>query len=368
MELVLKEVPRLYGSTQKEYNHGYDKEQMLIAYKKELITMQFRRLGNSGLKVSALGLGTNAFGKRADYEASKQIIHYALDNGINFIDTANIYANTESEKIIGRALEGSRHNVVLATKAGLVKGAGANESGSSRYHLQTELENSLKRLKTDYIDLYQIHTFDPATPLEETLRTLEDMVRSGKVRYIGASNYFAWELMKALGISDRLGLNRFVSTQISYSLADRTPENELVPMCLDQGVGIIPYFPLAGGILSGKYHSLEQVPEGSRAQTDPNFRRFLDNKTISLGEQVGELSNELGCTPSVLSLAWLMHKPVVSTVIVGATRTEQLAENVKSASLKLDTEVQSKLDAMSSPYRYGDPFAFYRLPGQDERH
>jgi aryl-alcohol dehydrogenase-like predicted oxidoreductase len=320
--------------------------------------MQFRRLGNSGLKVSLLGLGTNAFGKRADGEASEQIIHYALDNGINFIDTANIYANTESEKIIGQALQGRRQNVVLATKAGLARGAGANERGSSRYHLQTELENSLKRLKTDYIDLYQIHTFDPETPLEETLRTLEDMVRSGKVRYIGASNYFAWELIKALGISDRLGLNRFVSTQISYSLADRTPENELVPMCLDQGVGIIPYFPLAGGILSGKYHSPEQVPEGSRAQKDPNFRRFL----------VGELSNELGCTPSVLSLAWLMHKPVVSTVIVGATRTEQLAENIKSASLKLDTEVQNKLDAMSSPYRYGDPFAFYRLPGQDGRH
>jgi aryl-alcohol dehydrogenase-like predicted oxidoreductase len=324
--------------------------------------MDYRRLGNSGLKVSALGLGTNAFGKRADYEASKQIIHCAIDNGINFIDTANIYAATESEKIIGQVLEGQRQNVVLATKAGLVRGAGVNERGSSRYHLQTELENSLKRLKTDYIDLYQIHTFDPETPLEETLRALEDMVRSGKVRYIGASNYFAWELMKALGISDRLGMNRFVSTQVSYSLADRTPEIELVPMCLDQGVGIIPYFPLAGGILSGKYSIAQQAPKGSRAQTDPNFQRFIDNKTIALGENVAKLAAQLDCTPSVLSLSWLMHQPVVSTVIVGATKVEQLKENMKSVSLQLTADTEEELQKISRPFRYGEPFAWYRLP------
>jgi aryl-alcohol dehydrogenase-like predicted oxidoreductase len=324
--------------------------------------MQYRRLGHSGLHVSILGLGTNSFGKRADYETSKQIIHHALDNGINFIDTANIYAGTESEKIIGKVLEGSRHNVVLATKAGLIRGAGVNERGSSRYHLMSELEGSLKRLKTDYVDLYQIHTFDPSTPLEETLRALDDMVRSGKVRYIGASNYFAWELMKAIGISERHGLNRFVSTQVSYSLADRTPETELVPMCLDQGVGIIPYFPLAGGILSGKYSAADRAPEGSRAQTDPNFARFLSDKTLALGEEVSKLSNELSCTPSVLSLAWLMHQPVNSTVIVGAARVEQLEENVKSVALQLDAETQLKLDTLSSSFRHGEPFAVYRLP------
>ncbi|OMF22531.1 aldo/keto reductase [Paenibacillus sp. FSL H8-0548] len=324
--------------------------------------MQFRRLGHSGLKVSVLGLGTNAFGKRADFEASKQIIHSALDKGINFIDTANIYAGTESERIIGEVLEGTRHDVILATKAGLPRGAGVNERGSSRHHLQAELESSLKRLKTDYVDLYQIHTFDPETPLEETLRALEDMVRSGKVRYIGASNYFAWELMKALGISARLGLNRFVSTQTSYSLADRTPESELVPMCLDQGVGIIPYFPLAGGILTGKYSSSEQVPDGSRAQTDPNFKRFLQNKTITLGERVGELARQLECSPAVLSLSWLMHQPVVSTVIVGATKAEQLEENMKSVSMQLSAASLQELDAASSSFRHGEPFAFYRLP------
>ncbi|WP_108995314.1 aldo/keto reductase, partial [Paenibacillus agaridevorans] len=215
--------------------------------------MAYRRLGESGLKVSELGLGTNAFGKRADERTSIDIIHAALDAGISFIDTANIYAGTESERIIGEALKGRRHEAVLTTKAGLPRGSGVYERGSSRRHLMGELEGSLRRLGTDYVDLYQIHTFDPETPLEETLRTLDDMVRSGKVRYIGASNYHAWELMKAVGISDRLGLARYISMQTSYSLADRTPERELIPMCQDQGLGIIPYFPLAGGILTGKY-------------------------------------------------------------------------------------------------------------------
>lgn len=323
--------------------------------------MQYRRLGSSGLHVSALGLGTNSFGKRAGYEASKRILDLAIDRGVNFIDTANIYAGTESETFIGQALRDKRRSVVLATKAGLPKGQGVNERGSSRYHLMTELEDSLKRLKTDYVDLYQIHTFDPGTPLEETLRALEDMVRSGKVRYIGASNYYAWELMKAVGISDRLGLSRFVSTQTSYSLADRTPENELVPMCLDQGVGIIPYFPLAGGILTGKYGASADVPEGSRAHTDPGFRRFLEKRTIRLGEQVGAIAGRVGCSPSALALSWLMRQPAVSTVIVGATRAEQLEENLASALLELPLQALEELEAASAPFRRGEPFAIYRL-------
>ncbi|MDQ0062813.1 aldo/keto reductase [Paenibacillus harenae] len=324
--------------------------------------MQYRRLGNSGLKVSALGLGTNAFGKRADDDASKRIIDLAIERGINFIDTANIYAGTESERIIGEALAGKRQQVVLATKAGLVRGPGDNERGSSRYHLQTELEQSLKRLKTDYIDLYQIHTFDPDTPLEETLRTLEDMIRSGKVRYIGASNYYAWELMKALGISDRLGLNRFVSTQTSYSLADRTPEKELIPMCLDQGVGIIPYFPLAGGILTGKYSAAVRAPEGSRASADPSFGRFITEQTLALSDRVVALSEKAGMSPGVMSLAWLMGRPAVSTVIVGATGEQQLEDNLKSAEISLDAAVAEELDEISNPFRYGKPLAVYRLP------
>lgn len=298
--------------------------------------MKYRRLGTSGLEVSALGLGTNAFGKRADRETSIRLIHQALDSGVNFIDTANIYAGSESEWIIGEALADRRQGVVLATKAGLVRGEGPNASGSSRLHLQQELEQSLKRLKTDYVDLYQIHTFDPYTPLEETLRTLDDMVRAGKVRYIGASNYAAWELMKAIGISESRGWTKYISTQVSYSLADRTPEQELVPMCTDQGVGIIPYFPLAGGILSGKYHSVKEAPAGSRADTDPNFGRFLDEERIALGQQVSRLAADRETSASALSLAWLMTRPAVSTVIVGATRPEQLEDNLRSVSVDLD--------------------------------
>ncbi|MCF8564908.1 aldo/keto reductase [Alicyclobacillus tolerans] len=324
--------------------------------------MEYRNLGRSGLKVSVLGLGTNAFGSRANQETSTRIVHHAIDSGINFIDTANIYSKTESERIIGEALVGRRHQVVLTTKAGLVKGEGPNERGSSRFHLQRELEDSLKRLKTDYLDLYQIHTFDPYTPLEETLRTLDDMVRAGKVRYIGASNYAAWELMKALGISEQMGLSRYVSVQPCYSLADRTVELELVPLCLDQGIGIIPYFPLAGGILTGKYAS-GATPSGSRADKDPNFaKRLVDEKRIALGEQVAQLAQGLGYSASAVSLAWLMQRPAVSTIICGATRVEQLEANLQSIDVSLDAQSLASLDEMSDPFRHSTPFATYRLP------
>ncbi|MEK8130306.1 aldo/keto reductase [Paenibacillus filicis] len=324
--------------------------------------MNYRRLGKSGLQVSVLGIGTNAFGRRADVDTSTRLIHQALDYGINFIDTANIYTGSESEKIIGQALVGKRHEVVLATKAGLVRGSGPNASGSSRIHLMQELDNSLKRLKTDYVDLYQIHTFDPYTPLEETLRTLDDLVRSGKVRYIGASNYAAWELMKALGISDWKGLARYSSIQLSYSLADRTPEQELIPVSVDQGLGVIPYFPLAGGILSGKYNDADSIPAQARSQTEPSFNNFLNERTLNLGRQVSKLAAEHGYTPSALSLAWLMTRPAVSTVIVGATRPEQLMDNLQSVAIQLTPEIISELDEISDSFRYGKPFAFYRLP------
>jgi aryl-alcohol dehydrogenase-like predicted oxidoreductase len=318
-------------------------------------------LGASGLNVSALGLGTNAFGRRADAAESIRIVHAALDRGITFIDTANIYAGTESERIIGQALAGGRrHEAILATKAGLPRGEGPNERGSSRHHLMRELEGSLQRLQTDYIDLYQIHTFDPNTPLEETLRCLDDMVRSGKVRYIGASNYAAWEMMKALGISERLGLNRYVSLQICYSLADRTPEREIVPMCLDAGVGIIPYFPLAGGILTGKY-SGAAIPAGSRAEKDPNFKRFLTEKRLQLGREVSRIAAELGCSPGALSIAWLMNRPAVSSVIVGVTSVAQLEDNYAAVSLELSEDVLRRLDELSAWTRYSEPFAEYRL-------
>lgn len=321
--------------------------------------MQYNRLGNSGLKLSAIGLGTNAFGKRADRAASHGIIEAALERGVSFIDTANIYAGTQSETIIGEALKGKRDLVVLTTKAGLPTGSGVYDRGSSRRHLTQQLDASLKRLQTDYVDLFQIHTFDPETPLEETLRCLEHFIQAGKVRYIGCSNYYAWELMKALGISKELGISSYISHQTSYSLADRTPERELIPLCIDQGIGIIPYFPLAGGILTGKYS--QGVPQGSRAETDPNFNRFITDKTLLLSQQVNELAHELNTTANVLSIAWLLHQPVVSSVIVGATKQAQLNNNLQALELKLSAAVLEKLDAISSSFKHGEPFALYRI-------
>lgn len=323
--------------------------------------MHYPSLGNSGLHVSVMGLGTNSFGGRADRETSIRIIHRALDLGITFLDTANIYTGTLSEQIIGEALADRRHQAVIATKAGFPMGDGPNDKGASRLHLRRELEASLRRLRTDYVDLYQIHSFDPKTPLEETLLTLDGMVREGKVRYIGASNYAAWELMKALALSDRMHLTRYISVQPCYSLADRTVEQELVPLCLDQGVGIIPYFPLAGGILSGKYTS-GQMPAGSRMEKEPRFARYLNEERLDLGRQVSALAAATGTTPAALSLAWLVQKPAVATVIVGATSEQQLDQNVEATRISIDPDTFAQLEEVSISFRYKHPFAVYRLP------
>lgn len=317
--------------------------------------MKYRYLGTSGLQVSLLGLGTNAFGGRADKEISIRVLHYAVANGITFIDTANIYTGTQSEAIIGEAFAGRRQEVILATKVGMKRGQGPNESGSSRYHIIRELEDSLRRLRTDYIDLYQIHTFDPNTPLEETLRALDDLVTSGKVRYVGASNYSAWQMMKSLAISRNNGLVPYVSIQPNYSLADRGVERELVPFCLDQGIGLIPYFPLAGGILTGKY-SGGAVPAGSQLEKNPGFSKRMDPERLELGEQVSRIAAEIGASATALSLAWLMHQPVVSTVIAGATRESQIEENLKAVELELPDHILQALDEASESMKYAYPF------------
>lgn len=323
--------------------------------------MKYRRLGNSGLFVSSLGLGTNSFGSRADEATSRAILNEAMEAGINFIDTANVYSKTKSEEIIGKALResGRRHDVVLATKVGMPRGRGVNQGGSSRREILEQMDASLTRLQTDYVDLYQIHTFDPNTPLEETLEALHSLVQMGKVRYIGASNYAAWELMKALAVSDRHQWPRFVSVQPCYSLADRTVELELEPLCLDQGIGIIPYYPLAGGILTGKYTN-GQMPSGSRVDTDPTFERRLDKKRLELGDAILNIANERQCSPSSLALAWLMHRVSVATIIVGATRPAQVHDNLASVSLHLDDATIEKLDELSAPFRYSEPFATFR--------
>ena len=312
--------------------------------------MQFLPLGRTGTTVSAIGLGTNSFGGRADRDTSIAILHRALDAGITLIDTANIYTATASETIIGEGLRGRRHQALVATKAGMKTGDGPNSAGSSRLHLMRELESSLRRLQTDYLDLYQIHTWDPETPPEETARTLDDMVRAGKVRYIGASNYAAWQLCKALWASDRRGFVRFESVQPSYSLGDRSVERELVPLCLDQQIGVIAFFPLAGGILTGKYRRGQEPPKGSRALTQPPFARRLNEQNLRLAEDVAALAGELHCTPSQLSLAWLIRQPAVVSAIAGATSVAQLEENLGALEVKIPEEMLKRLDEISRPF------------------
>ncbi|TMI81611.1 MAG: aldo/keto reductase [Bacillati bacterium ANGP1] len=307
-------------------------------------------MGRTGVKVSALGLGTNSFGGRAERAAAVAILHRAIDAGITLIDTANIYTATASETIIGEGLRGRRHQVLLATKAGMQTGEGPNDAGASRYHLIRELEGSLRRLQTESIDLYQIHDWDPATPLEETLRTLDDMVRSGKVRYVGASNFAAWQLTKALWTSDRRGFVRFETVQPSYSLADRAVERELVPLCRDQGIGLIAYFPLGGGILTGKYRRGQDPPRGSRAVIQPQFAKRLNDQNLRLAEEVAALAGEAHCTPAQLALAWLLRQPAVCSAIAGATSVAQLEENLGALEVKLSDEVLARLDEISRPF------------------
>ncbi|WP_135547887.1 aldo/keto reductase [Paenibacillus cymbidii] len=317
--------------------------------------MRYRNLGKSGLEVSVLGLGTNAFGGRADKETSIRVLHRAADLGITFFDTANIYTGTKSEEIIGEAFEGRRHEVLLATKAGIRRGEGPNSRGASRQHILREIEGSLRRLRTDYIDLYQIHTFDPQTPLEETLRVLDDLVTAGKVRYVGASNYAAWQMMKSLAVSDSRQLVKFVSVQPGYSLVDRGAERELVPFCVDQGIGLIPYFPLAGGILTGKYAG-GAVPSGSQLDHNPRFSQRMNAARLETGEFVAKLAAEIGTTATALSLAWLMRRPAVSTVIAGATREAQIDDNLRAVDLELSEDVVRALDDASKEFVYSPPF------------
>jgi aryl-alcohol dehydrogenase-like predicted oxidoreductase len=312
--------------------------------------MKHLPMGQTGVKVSAIGLGTNAFGGRAERATSIAILHRAIDAGINLIDTANIYTQTASETIIGEGLKGRRHQVVLATKGGMKTGEGPNDGGSSRYHLVRELEGSLRRLQTDYVDLYQIHTWDAETPLEDTLRTLDDMVRSGKVRYIGTSNYAAWQLTKALWTSDRRGFVRFETVQPDYSLAQRAVERELVPLCRDQGIGLIAYFPLAGGILTGKYRKGQAPPKGSRALTQPQFAKRISDQALRLAEDVAAVASELHCSPAQLALAWLIRQPAVCSAIAGATSVAQLEENLGTLEVNLSDEVLSRLDEISRPF------------------
>ena len=322
--------------------------------------MEYRNLGASGLKVSILGLGTNSFGGRADRDTSIRILHAALDAGITLIDTANGYTGGQSEAIIGEALKGRRHEAVIATKAGLPVGEGPYNRGTSRRHLSAQLDLSLKRLNTDHVDLFYVHTFDEETPLEETLRTLDDFVRQGKVRYVAASNYHAHELATALGMVKARGWERFAGLQPSYSLVDRTPEQALIPLALQEGLGIVAYYPLAGGVLTGKYRG-GQVPSGSRADKQPHFLKMVNARTAEAGDAFTALAEEAGMEPGVLALAWLMGRPGVSSAIVGASREAQVEQNLRALEIRIPDDLMQKLEALSAPFVAGAPFGWYRL-------
>lgn len=307
--------------------------------------MEFRKLGNSGLKVSVIGLGTNNFGPRMDPQNSARVLHHAIDLGINCVDTSNSYGNGLSEEYIGRAIKGRRNDVILATKVYSPISEGPNTRGASRLSIMREVEESLRRLGTDFIDLYQIHFNDPDTPIEESLRALTDLVRQGKVRYIGCSNFDAWQVCEAIWTSKGAGLEPFVSVQPNYSLLNREVERELIPFCNQYGVGVLPYFPLASGFLTGKYRRGEVPPQGTRlAGNQQAADRALTDRHFDLLEKLENFSAERGHSILELAFAWLLAKPAISSVIAGATKPEQLDANVAAADWKLTQDDTDAID------------------------
>jgi aryl-alcohol dehydrogenase-like predicted oxidoreductase len=320
--------------------------------------MEYRTLGSSGLKVSALTLGTMTFGGdgpfanvgNTDVNGARRHIDICRDAGVNLIDTADVYSGGRSEEIVGEVLAGRRDDFLVATKVRMAMGDGPNMKGLSRHHIIEGCEASLKRLRTDHIDLYQVHEWDGATPLEETLAALERLVDSGKVRYIGASNYTGWQLMKALGISERDRLPRFVSQQIYYSLQERSAEYELLPVAVDQGLGTMVWSPLAGGLLSGKYRRGVAPPAGSRHLTDWSEPPVDDeDKLYDTIEVLVGIAEAHGVSAAQVALAWLLTRPSIATIVIGARTDEQLADNLGAEQLTLNADELSRLEQVSRP-------------------
>jgi aryl-alcohol dehydrogenase-like predicted oxidoreductase len=318
--------------------------------------MEYRQLGRSGLKVSTITLGTMGFGGTGwaspvgnlDVKAARQQIDICLEAGVNLIDTADVYSEGLSEKILGEALSADRDQVLIATKVRGVMGAGPNDEGLSRHHIMRAVEASLRRLGTDYIDLYQVHEWDGLTPQEETLSALDTLVQSGKVRYIGSSNYTARQLMKALWISDQWGYQPYVSQQIYYSLQARDAENELIPIALDEGLGVLVWSPLAGGLLSGKYRRGQDAPEGTRrfeGWTEPPVND--EDRLYDTVDVLVEIGQGYGVSAAQVALAYTLAKPAVTSVIIGARTEEQLRDNLAAAELTLTAEELDRLDTVS---------------------
>ena len=301
--------------------------------------MEFRRLGNSGLSVSEIGLGCNNFGGRVDQSGTKRVVDAALDHGITLFDTADVYGGSDSEVFLGKALGSKRSDVIIATKFGMAMGEGALSRGGSRRYIMNAVDASLGRLGTDYIDLYQIHFPDPATPIDETLSALDDLVRAGKVRYIGSSNFSSWQIADADWTARSEGYARFVSAQNHMNLFERAVVHEVIPGCRHFGLGMLPYFPLASGLLTGKYVRGESAPEGTRlANAGARASRALSESNFDRLEALTNFADERSRTLLELALGWLLSFEEVSSVIAGATREEQIHSNVEGAGMRLDAD------------------------------
>ncbi len=313
--------------------------------------MQYRKLGRAGVKVSPLCLGTMMFGGQTSEADSIQIIHAALERGINFVDTADMYNHGQSEIVVGKAIAGRRDRVILATKGRQPMGDGPNDSGASRVHMMAALHASLKRLNTDFIDLYYTHTPDYDTPIEETLRAMDDMVRTGKVRYIACSNFRAWRLCEALWTSDKLNLERFACVQPLYNVVNRDIEVELLPLCQEHGVGVVSYSPLARGILTAKYQSGQAFPEGSRAaRSDKRMHEAeLRDASLEVAQRLAIHCQERGVSPSRFALAWCLANPIITSIILGPRTQEQFDDNSASLEVTITEEDERFVDSLVPP-------------------
>jgi len=311
--------------------------------------MEYKNLGRSGLQVSVVGLGCNNFGMRCDYDASEKVVNAAIDHGINLFDTADVYGGQgKSEEFLGRILKGKRDSVLIATKWGSKMGEGPHKSGGSRKYIMAAVEDSLRRLQTDYIDLYQLHRPDLSTPIDETLRALDDLVSQGKVRYIGHSNFTGWMTAEAHFVAEKGNYTRFISAQNEYSLLDRRIENELVPACERYGLGVLPYFPLASGFLTGKYRQGQDLPQGTRlANAGPMASRILTEKNYEILGKLEAFAEQRGKSMVDLAIGWLASLPYVGSVIAGATRPEQVEQNVAAGGWKLTAEEMAEVDAIT---------------------
>jgi aryl-alcohol dehydrogenase-like predicted oxidoreductase len=311
--------------------------------------VEYRRLGHSGLRASAIALGAASFGRQCGAATSAAIVDRALDLGINLVDTADVYGDGVSEEHVGRAIAGRRQDVVLATKFGNPTGPGPLASGASRRYVTQALQASLRRLRTDYVDLYQIHSWDPTTPLEETLRALDDLVRQGLVRYVGCSNFRAWQVVESQWVARTEHLSPLISVQVPYHLLDRGVETELLPACARHGLGVLPYFPLAGGFLSGRYRPGQAVPAGTRLASARLWGKALAGQVVTETNYarlavLEHFARERGRTLRELALAWLVAQPAVSSVLAGATRPEQVEENVRAFDWRLAAADLAQLD------------------------